>query len=139
MSATFDVIPVIEQGDIHDRHEVQVALTPNAQRQILRAFARSMHVAVANGRPFYALLLAAGTTSINADQSEALDKVEAAVGSAWATLTVSPDEATAVGHSLLEAAEPPAKCEGCGHVIDSDMTGNECRLCVDTPRGRRSA
>ncbi len=141
MSTTFDVIPVIEQGldGLQDTHEVQLALIPNAQHQLVRAIARAVLVAQSNGKPMHSLLLAAGTTVINSDQNDALDTVIAAIGSGWASLTVSPDEATALGDALLDAAEAPPICADCNRVIDSDMSGNVCARCTETPRGRRIA
>lgn len=141
MTATFDVIPVIEQGldGLQDTHEVQLALTPNAQHQLVRAIARAVLVAQSNGKPLHSLLLAAGTTGINADQHDALDEVLAAIGTAWASLSASPDEATALGHALLEAAEPPQVCADCNHVIDTDTAGTSCARCTESPRGLRSA
>ena len=141
MSATFDVIPVVEQGldGLQDTHEVQLALTPNAQRILLRQVCRAMLSAQASGRPLHSLMLAAGARHIEASQNDALDAVHASVGTSWASLTVSPDEATALGHALLEAAEPPATCADCGHVIDSDMSGTSCARCTETPKGLRSA
>lgn len=141
MSATFDVIPVVEQGldGLQDTHEVQLALTPNAQHQLVRAIARAVFVGQANGKPVMSLLLAAGTTGINADQNEALDAVLAAIGTSWASLPTSPDEATSLGHALLEAAEPPQVCADCNHVIDTDTAGTSCARCTESPRGLRAS
>ena len=141
MSATFDVVPVIEQGldGLADTHEVQIALTPNAQRLIVRAFARAFHVAAANGTPLGKTMHIAGQIGVDEHQVAALDAAQSRLGSAWAVLTVSPDEATTLGRALLEAAEPPTVCADCDHLIDTDMAGNTCARCTETPRGLRSA
>ncbi|CAN7193513.1 hypothetical protein [Knoellia sp. LjRoot47] len=141
MSATFDVIPVIEQGDHgeHDRHEIQLALTPNAQRQLIRAIARACLIAKHDGTPLYVPLLAAGHPQIDEIQSHALDQVQAVIGTSWASFTVSPDEATALGNALLDAGETPTTCTACGHLIDTDCAGTECVRCSETPKGLRSA
>ena len=138
---TLDVIPVVEQGldGLHDTHEVQLALTPNAQRQILRAFARAFHVAATAGTPLGKTMHVAGQIGIDEHQVAALDAAQSRLGSAWASLTVSPDEATALGRALLEAAERPATCQDCGHFIDSDMSGATCARCTETPTGRRAS
>ncbi len=143
MSTTFDVIPVIEQGldGLQDTHEVQLALTPNAQRILVQAFCRAVLRAKGRDVPLYPKMLAAGVPGSEVDERQvaSLDNVQVWLGTSWTTLALSPDEATALGNALLEAGEAPPICADCNRVIDSDMSGNVCARCTETPRGRRAS
>lgn len=123
-----DVTPVIEHNiDGTDTHLVQIALRHHAMREVVQAVAR----AYLTGRIYTHMLIAAGQTGTAG--MDAANAVARAVGMGAAPVwDLSPDDATALGHALLESAEEPRPCDHCGRLVD--LLGEaECGTCQEIP------
>lgn len=113
-------------------HQVQVTIAAPAWRHILGEFARQVFRAKVAKRPIFAWLLDAGRLDNRGpSRVEAISRLRTLVGQEQAFWLLSPEEATALGQSLLEAAESPEEC-WCGNVIEkpSSLTAlTGCAAC----------
>jgi hypothetical protein len=131
---TFEVDQIAENAPTGEGlHRVQVRLSTVAWRQLLGDIARAAMKARAARRPIWAAFLGAGATDVRGlERLDAITRLRVILGMEDPSWDLSPEEATALGNALLEAAEEPESCD-CGRFIErpsSLTTGSGCQVCA---------